>query len=281
MTSVSRRTAVSLRRSAVLAGVLCVALSVRSSGVAGVDTTVDRFPIRSDGFHLDRATHSGAFFDVIGRRSALFGYENRTFEAWVYPLKIIDDFALSFRLDGYPLDIDGRDIMASIQVRPDSTTLVYAHAAFTVRQIMFAPIDQPGIVILLEVDSALPLTITASFRPRLRLMWPAPSTSPGLSWDADAHLYAISDETGRYAGVLGSPSARDVSVMPYQEEPRDDPEPLRHRGRRRRRPAASDSNRRRRQRRRPCGGSRGIRRDPRLGAGALRAHRGALRTSRS
>ena len=128
MTSVSRRTAVSLRRSAVLAGVLCVALSVRSSGDAGVDTTVDRFPIRSDGFHLNRATHSGAFFDVIGRRSALFGYENRTFEAWVYPLKIIDDFALSFRLDGYPLDIDGRDIMASIQVRPDSTTLVYAHA---------------------------------------------------------------------------------------------------------------------------------------------------------
>ena len=184
---------------------------------------MDRFPIRSDGFHLDRATHSGAFFDVIGRRSALFGYENRTFEAWVYPLKIIDDFALSFRLDGYPLDIDGRDIMASIQVRPDSTTLVYAQAAFTVRQIMFAPIDQPGIVILLEVDSALPLTITASFRPRLRLMWPAPSTSPGLSWDADAHLYAISDETGRYAGVLGSPSARDVSVMPYQEEPREIP----------------------------------------------------------
>ena len=78
MTSVSRRTAVSLRRSAVLAGVLCVALSVRSSGNAGVDPTVDRFPIRSDGFHLDRATHSGAFFDVIGRRSALFGYENRT-----------------------------------------------------------------------------------------------------------------------------------------------------------------------------------------------------------
>ena len=85
---------------------------------------VDRFPIRSDAFQLDRATHSGAFFDVVGRRSALFGYENRSFEAWVYPLKILDDFALSFRLDGYPLDIDGRDIMASIHVRPEATTLV-------------------------------------------------------------------------------------------------------------------------------------------------------------
>jgi glycogen debranching enzyme len=192
-------------------------------GVAVGDSTVARFPIRSDAFQLDRATHSGAFFDVVGRRSAIFGYENRSLEAWVYPLKIVDDFALSFRLEGYPLDIDGRDIMASIHVRPDSTTLVYAHAAFSVRQIMFAPLDEPGIAILLDVDSVLPLTITASFRPRLRLMWPAASTTGGLSWDEAAHVYTIADETGRYAGVIGSPSARDVSVMPYQEEPRDIP----------------------------------------------------------
>lgn len=191
--------------------------------MAVVDDAVDRFPIRADDFQLDRRTHSGAFFDVIGRRSALFGYENRSLEAWVYPLKILDDFALSFRLEGYPLDIDGRDIMASIHVRPDSTTLVYAHAAFTVRQIMFAPLDEPGIVVLLDVDSVLPLAITASFRPRLRLMWPAPSTTPNLSWDADAHVYTISEETRRYAGVIGCPSGRDMSVMPYQEEPRDIP----------------------------------------------------------
>jgi glycogen debranching enzyme len=204
-------------------GALCLVLSVQSAGVALDDPTFDRFPIRADDFQLDRPTRSGAFFDVVGQRSALFGYENRSFEAWVYPLKILDDFALSFRLEGYPLEIDGRDIMASIRVRPESTTLVYAHAAFTVRQIMFAPLDEPGIVILLDVDSVLPLTVTASFRPRLRLMWPAPSTTPGLSWDADAHVYTISEETRRYAGVIGCPSGRDLSVMPYQEEPRDIP----------------------------------------------------------
>jgi len=168
-------------------------------------------------------THTGSFFDVIGRRSALFGYENRSLEAWVYPLKILDDFSLSFRLEGYPLDINGPDIMTSIRVRPESTMLTYVHAAFTVRQIMVAPIDEPGVVILLDVDTVLPITITASFRPRLRLMWPAPSMTGSLGWGADAHAYTLSEETGRYAGVIGSPAARDVSLMPYQEEPRDIP----------------------------------------------------------
>jgi glycogen debranching enzyme len=223
MTGVGRSAAAKLAGAGFLVGAFWLVLSVSSAGTASVDSTLNRFPIRSDEFHLDRATHTGAFVDVVGRRSALFGYENRAFEAWVYPLKIIDDFALSFRLEGYPLDIDGRDIMASIDVRPESTTLVYAHAAFTVRQIMFAPLDEPGIVILLDVDSVLPLAITASFRPRLRLMWPAPSMTGSLSWDADAHVYTVGEETRRYAGVIGCPSARDVSVMPYQEEPRDIP----------------------------------------------------------
>src|SRR5437867_1367907 len=184
---------------------------------------VDRFPLRASRLELDRPTHTGAFFDVVGRRSALFGYENRSFEAWVYPLKVLDDFSLSFHLEGYPLDINGNDIMAAIRIRPESTTISYAHAAFTVRQVMFAPIDEPGIAILLDVDTVLPLTITASFRPRLRLMWPATSMTSSISWDAAAHAYTLTEETGRYAGVVGCPEARDVSLMPYQEEPRDVP----------------------------------------------------------
>src|SRR5438105_2684834 len=111
--------------------------------------SIARFTMRSRGLELTRPTHDGAFFDVVGRRAALFGYENRSAEAWVYPLKVADALSCSFRLEGYPLDIDGRDVMASIEVRPEATTLVYAHAAFTVRQIMFAPLDEPGVVILL------------------------------------------------------------------------------------------------------------------------------------
>ena len=179
--------------------------------------------LRSGGLELQRPTHPGAFFDVVGRRAAVFGYENREAEAWVYPLEIVDGLALGFRLEGYPLDIDGRSIMSSITVRPEQTTLVYAHAAFTVRQTMFAPLDESGVVILLDVDSTLPISISASFRPRLRSMWPAASTSANVSWDEPSHAYYLTEETGRFAGVIGCPGARDVSLMPYQEEPRDVP----------------------------------------------------------
>ena len=185
-----------------------------------------RFPLRSGGLELHRPTRTGAFFDVVGRRAALFGYENRTAEAWVYPLEVLDALSFSFRLEGYPLEIDGRDVMASIEVRPEATTLVYAHAAFTIRQTMFAPLDEPGVIILLDVDSRLPITVTASFRPRLRLMWPATSMTANLGWDENAHVYYLTEETGRHAAVVGCPVGRDVSVMPYQEEPRDAPNRL-------------------------------------------------------
>lgn len=186
-------------------------------------THVPRFALPRSTLQLSRPIHAGSFFDVVGRRSAVFGYEARTLEAWIYPVKILDDFSLSFRLEGYPLPIPGAEIATRIDVQPAATTFTYSHAAFTVRQIIMAPIDEPGIVMLLDVQSTLPLSIVGSFRPRLRLMWPATSMTAGVGWDAGARVYDLGEETGRIAGVVGSPAARDLSVMPYQEEPRDVP----------------------------------------------------------
>ncbi|MDQ3917822.1 MAG: amylo-alpha-1,6-glucosidase, partial [Acidobacteriota bacterium] len=184
---------------------------------------IPKFPLTKSGLELERRTHAGAFLDVLGRRSAVFGYEHRALEAWVYPLQVLGDFEVSFRLEGYPLELSGADTSAEISVRPEATTITYSHAAFTVRQIIFAPLEEPGVVMLFDVDSVLPLTLNVRFRPRLKLMWPAGLMTGGLSWDEKERAYFITEETGRYVGVVGSPAARDVSVMPYQEEPRDVP----------------------------------------------------------
>lgn len=184
---------------------------------------VKKFTLKKSGLELERRTQSGSFFDVVGRRSAVFGYENRSLEAWVYPLKILDDFNLSFQLQGYPLEIHGPDITVAINVRPEATTFTYSHAAFTVRQIIFAPIEEQGIVMLLDVQSVLPMTITGSFRPKLRLMWPAGLMTAWQGWSENERVYTIGEETNRFVGMIGSPAARDISLMPYQEEPRDVP----------------------------------------------------------
>lgn len=185
--------------------------------------TTPKFNLKKSGLELSRRAQAGTFFDVVGRKSAVAGYENRSFEAWVYPLKVLDDFRLSFRLQGYPLEIQGADAMTGITVRPEATTFTYTHAAFTVRQTIFAPLEEQGVVMLLDIQSVLPMTIVASFRPRLKLMWPAGLQTGNLHWDEKGQVYYITEETNRFAGVIGSPGARDISVVPYQEEPRDVP----------------------------------------------------------
>ena len=184
---------------------------------------VERFAGESSGLALARAVTPGAFFDVVGRRAAVFGYEDRPFEVWVYPLKILDDFSLAFALEGYPLDLAGRDIISTVEVRPEATSFTYSHAAFTVRATIFAPLDEPGVVVLLDVRTTLPIRVTASFRPRLRLMWPAGSMTANTGWDPRTRRYTLTEESGRFAAVIGSPGSQDLSLMPYQEEPRDVP----------------------------------------------------------
>jgi glycogen debranching enzyme len=184
---------------------------------------VPRFTPEPVSLELSRAITPDAFFDVVGRRAAVFGYEDRPFEAWVYPLKVLDDFSLGFSLEGYPLEIAARDIISRITVRPEATTITYSHAAFTVKETILVPADEPGVIVLLDIDTTLPIHVTASFRPRLRLMWPAGSMTPNAGFDAKTGRYTITEETRRFAAIIGSPDARDLSLMPYQEEPRDVP----------------------------------------------------------
>jgi glycogen debranching enzyme len=186
-------------------------------------TGTPKFSLRRSGLELERRTQAGSFFDVVGHRSAIFGYEHRPLEAWVYPMKLLDDFELSFRIEGYPLEFRSSDIAVHVNVRPEATVFTYSHAAFTVRQIIYAPVDEAGLIMLLDVKSVLPMTIGVSFRPKLSLSWPAGLMTGNIGWDEKEHVYYLTEESKRFVGVVGSPAGRDTSVMPYQEEPRDVP----------------------------------------------------------
>lgn len=184
---------------------------------------VPKFDLSQSGLSLQRPTQQGVFFDVLGRKSALFGYENRTMEVWTYPLKLVNDFKVSFEVENYPIPIEGSDIMSNIEVRPEATILTYRHSAFKVRQIIFAPIHEAGVVMLFEVDSVRPMTIRGSLRPALSLMWPAGMQTGNIFWDEQGKFYGLNEETGKYWGMVSVPNGKDNSVMPYQEEPKDVP----------------------------------------------------------
>lgn len=200
-----------------------VAATTTQAQIEADKSLLRKFDLKESGLTLERRTQPGTFFDVVGHKSVALGYENRALEAWVYPLKILENFECSFTIEGYPLPFRGPDIAVLINTRPEATVLTYSHAAFTVRQTIYAPVDEPGIIMLFDVQSVLPMTVTFSFRPRLKLAWPAGLMTGNLEWDKDLHAYFITEESKRFVGMIGSPAARDVSVMPYQEEPRDVP----------------------------------------------------------
>lgn len=175
------------------------------------------------GLALARRTQNGSFYDVVGRKAAAFGYEHRNMEAWVYPLKILDDFALEFQIEGYNLPFRGADLLTDIEVRPEATVFTYSHAAFTVRQIIYAPVEEQGLISLLDIKTVLPVTVGVSFRPKLRLMWAGGLQTPFVGQDEKEKYYYIGEETHKFYAIVGSPNAKDVSLMPYQEEPRDVP----------------------------------------------------------
>src|SRR4030095_4864488 len=154
---------------------------------------------------LHRALTSGAFFDVVGRRSAAFGYEGRPLEVWIYPLKVLDALRFRVQLDGYPVPMSVNELPGTIEVRPEATILTWSHAAFTIKQVVFAPIDEPAIVVLFDIDTVLPMTVIGSSRPMLPPMWPAAAATANTGWDAVAHAYELSEDSGRFAARIAVP----------------------------------------------------------------------------
>jgi glycogen debranching enzyme len=144
-------------------------------------------------------------------------------EAWVYPLKIVDDLEFYFKIEGYNLPFRGADLLTNIEVRPEATIFTYSHAAFTVKQIIYAPVDEQGLIILLDINTKLPMTVDVAFRPKLKLMWAGNLMTGFYGQDEKEKYYFIGEETQKFFGIVGTPNAKDVSLMPYQEEPKDVP----------------------------------------------------------
>ncbi len=166
-------------------------------------------------------------FTVTGTSGTILGMQDGTVELWHLPLKFFSGLHLSAQIDGYPVPIDLNGAASRIDVSPDHTTITYSHANITVRQHMFVPAGEGnnglGGMILFEIQSIRPATLTVALQPAMVLEWPAAQHGqPGWDWHpmGSGGAYSIATDDPTLFGMIGMPNATPGDVSPYQERPR-------------------------------------------------------------
>ena len=180
---------------------------------------VPRFAVLASPIGLRGDVRPRQYVGVVGPRSAWLGVETGEAELWVHPLKLASGFRLDFRVPEYGEPIRGADVARTIEVRPEATTITYSHATFTVRQHVLAPLDEPGLLVLLEVDTYRPLEIVVSFRTVLQYAWPGGLGGQYAFWSADDRAFVLSESLRRRNALIGSPWATAASTHPAHALP--------------------------------------------------------------
>lgn len=163
-------------------------------------------------------------FSVVGPKGAILGQQDGKFETWIFPWKIFSGMRISAEMENYPVPIDVNNQAAWIEVKPDYTRITYAHANFTVEQIMLAPKQAPagtGVLVFYKIQAVRPMTLTFSFDPTLQRMWPAESGDhPSAEWIAasgGSGFYILRDTVPDHYAALAILRAEPGVLPPYQE----------------------------------------------------------------
>ena len=188
-------------------------------------TSLPAFPLHSqEQLVISREAVPSRPFSVVGPRGAVLGQQNGSYEVWLFPWKVLSDMRISAEIKDYPVPIDVNELASSIDVRPDSTTITFSHAAFTVREIILAPRQVPqgaGALVLYQVEAVRPMTLTFSFTPIMKRMWPAPSDDlPSPEWVKTGNtggFYILHLNLPNHASAIAMPTAEPGILQPYQE----------------------------------------------------------------
>jgi glycogen debranching enzyme len=138
----------------------------------------------------------------------------------VYPLKVAREVQLSFKVPQYRAPLRGAEVASRVEVRPEATTITYSHMAFTVKQHIVAPRDEPGLLMLLDVESFVPLEVWVSFRPELQYMWPGAFGGQYTSFDAGRGAFLLSEGLRQRNALIGTswPASGEVLPAHFQAE---------------------------------------------------------------
>jgi glycogen debranching enzyme len=159
---------------------------------------------------LSRTIRTWEFLPVVGTRAGLLGNESGRFEAWVYPLKIFRDFHLTFHVGDRALPAES--LARTLTVRPESASILYAGDSFRVRETLCVPVKDAGAVISLDIETEQPLEVEAAFTADFQLEWPAALGGTFVDWEQKQQAFVFGEEAGKFAALLGSPTATDARL---------------------------------------------------------------------
>jgi hypothetical protein len=168
-------------------------------------------------------------FSVIGPRGTLLGQQDGSFEAWIFPWKILSHMHITAEMQNYDVPIDVNEQAATIDVQPGHTTITFSHPNFTVRETFFAPQQAPdgaGALAFYQIEAVRPMTLTFSFTPEMLRMWPASSDDhPSPEWvkTGQSGFYILHLNLPDNAAAIAMPTAQVGILEPYQEHPKDYP----------------------------------------------------------
>jgi hypothetical protein len=180
---------------------------------------VPRFPIAASTIGLVGDVRPRQYVGVVGRQAAWLGTETGEAELWVHPLKLATGFRIDFRIPDYDEPVRGADVARTVEVRPEVTTITYSHATFTVRQHILAPVNTPGLLVLLEVDTFTRLELVVSFQSAFQYAWPGGFGGQYALWDATNRAFVLSESLRRHNAFIGSPWATTASSHPAHAVP--------------------------------------------------------------
>ncbi|HTT69178.1 MAG TPA: hypothetical protein VMF70_14235 [Gemmatimonadales bacterium] len=167
-----------------------------------------RGPARPDGY-----------LGIEGRRAAAIGNEQGDLEVWAWPLKLVHGLQLSFQTPLYAEPVRAADVARTVEVDPAGATITYSHAAFTVREHIFAPTEEPAVVIVLEVQAVRPLEIIASFHSDLQLAWPGALGGQYILWNDTLKAFELTESRRQFNAFVGSPFATRATTNPTWSVP--------------------------------------------------------------
>ena len=146
------------------------------------------------------------FFDLAGRRTLVMGKENGGFdEVWVHPLRIARDFRVGI-LQGNGV-VWLNSLSPEIEIRPESITRIYRTPVGEIKEILFASLEKPGMVLHWQNLSERPLKLILKFRDDLRFMWPYDEKALGslfYGYDTQSGTLTVQDTTGQFVCLFGA-----------------------------------------------------------------------------